>query len=186
MIITLKDTIQHCYSLLTVNCLPHLCSSGQDVIMCYTLSAYHMQYSCARWYEGIAQLLSLNCIYFSFILLAKTINWWRRGGNRNTRRKPLTMRFRKCQILKPENQAPTGTQTCTLALMESRRANHYTACCPFWTAWLSLPLLDYSKNFVVTEISTWVFLCGARGFSCISFVMFVSFFSWQNFFGLLH
>ena len=44
--------------------------------------------------------LSLNHIYFSFILLADTIHQWRRGGNRSTQTKPLTMRLRKSHILK--------------------------------------------------------------------------------------
>ena len=42
----------------------------------------------------------------SFILLAETINQWRRGRNQSTRRKPLITSFRKCQILKPENSSP--------------------------------------------------------------------------------
>ena len=43
---------------------------------------------------------SLNRIYFSFVLLAETIKWWRRGGNQSTLRKPLMMIFKKCHILK--------------------------------------------------------------------------------------
>ena len=35
-----------------------------------------------------------NRNYFSFISLAETINQWRRGGNRSTRRKPVTTSFR--------------------------------------------------------------------------------------------
>ena len=60
-----------------------------------------------------------------------TINQWKRGGNRSTRRKPLTMSFRKCQSLGPKIQAPTETRTCIVALLAgaclgSRSANHYT------------------------------------------------------------
>ena len=40
-------------------------------------------------------------MYFSFILLSKTINLWRRGGNRSTRRKPPTASFR----VKPHTKA---------------------------------------------------------------------------------
>ena len=62
------------------NCLQHIRSSGQGTIVCkscathQTLSMCNM--SCATWYKGTAQLLSLtdlNHIYFSFILLAETL-----------------------------------------------------------------------------------------------------------------
>ena len=58
--------------------------------------------------------------------MAGTINRWRKGGNRSTRRKLLTTSFRKCHIPKPENSNPNrdlnphsssggilGKQTCT-------------------------------------------------------------------------
>ena len=63
----------------------------------------------ATWYKGTAQLLSLTELkshYLSFILLAEPLNWWRRGGNRSTRRKPLATSFRKCHILQPEDSSP--------------------------------------------------------------------------------
>ena len=47
-----------------------------------------------------------NCIYFSFILLAEPLNWWRRGGSQSTRRKPLATSLRKCHILQPEDWSP--------------------------------------------------------------------------------
>ena len=74
------------------NCLQHVRSSG--TVVCTSSSASAIKFD------------SWNRIYFSFILLAETINRWRRGGNRSTRRKPLTTSFRKCHILKPENSRP--------------------------------------------------------------------------------
>ena len=56
--------------------------------------------------SAIKVLRSFNNIYFSFILLVEPLNWWRRGGNRSTQRKPLAMSFRKCHILKPEDSSP--------------------------------------------------------------------------------
>ena len=58
---------------------------------------------CATWYEGKAQLLRFT--EYRSHLLAETIIRWRMGGNRSTRRKPLT-NFRKCHILKPKNSCP--------------------------------------------------------------------------------
>ena len=92
----------------------------------------HVQITCylstATWCEGTISYQvwqSWNRIYFSFILLAETIYWWKRGGNQSTRRKPLTTSFGKCHILKPENSSPNedsnphssiggrlGKQTC--------------------------------------------------------------------------
>ena len=80
-------------------------------ITCSTSSAYHVQHVMLRatWYEGTAQLLSLtelrphlSQLYF----VCCTINRWRRGGNRSTRRKPLATSSRKCHILKPEHFKP--------------------------------------------------------------------------------
>ena len=108
----IRDFLQspHC----AANHLQHICSSGLGAIMCKScpihLISYHVQHVVLRamWYEGTAQLLSrqsLNHIYFRLTLLVETINRRRRGGNRSTRRKPLTMGFRKCHILKPENSS---------------------------------------------------------------------------------
>ena len=110
-----------------------------------TSGAHHMQHVChmIRRDSSVIKFDSLNHIYFSFILLSETISWWR-GGNQSTRRKPLMTSFRKCHILKPESstvQAPTDTQTCTLALVtgqESRRAIHNTTCqyCHPWVSFM--------------------------------------------------
>ena len=97
--------------------------SGQGAVVCKpraTHRALIMCNMCDTWHEGTAQLLSLNRIYFSFILLDEG-----GGGNRNTRRKPPTTSFRKCHILKPKNSNPNrdsnsyssiggrlGKQTC--------------------------------------------------------------------------
>ena len=118
----------HC----AANFLQHVRSSGQGAIVCKS-HATHRAFitcftSCATWYEGAAQLLSLtelNPISFSFILLVETISRRRRGGNQSTRRKPLMTSLRKCHILKPENLSPSrdwnphsstgdrlGKQTC--------------------------------------------------------------------------
>ena len=54
----------------------------------------------ATWYQGTAQILSLTELksrLFQLYFIGWTINRWRRGGNRSTRRKPLTTSFRKCQ-----------------------------------------------------------------------------------------
>ena len=99
----------HC----ATNCLQHVRSSGPGAIMCKSRATHQAlitcNLQCTTWYEGAAQLLisqNWNHIYFSFILLAETINRWRRGGNWGTQRKPLTMSFRKCCILMIENSSP--------------------------------------------------------------------------------
>ena len=93
------------------------CSRVQ--ITCNTSSTYHVQHVVlhATWYEGTAQLLSwqiYNRIYLSFFLLAEPLNWWRRGGNRSTRRKPLATSFR---YYCPKVQAPWETRTQAAALV---------------------------------------------------------------------
>ena len=68
----------------------------------------HVEIS-ATWYEGTAQLLSLTELkshLFELYFIDWTINRWRRGGNRSTRRKPLVTSFRKCHILQPEDSSP--------------------------------------------------------------------------------
>ena len=80
-------------------------------ITCSTSSAYHMQQVMLRatWYEGTGHLLSLTEFkshLFEHYFIGWSINRWRRGGNRSTRRKPLATSFRKCHILKPEDSSP--------------------------------------------------------------------------------
>ena len=61
---------------------------------------------------------SLNRIYFSFILLAETINRRRSGGHWGTRTKPLTTSFRKCHLLKsPKFKSQNETRTLTPSLV---------------------------------------------------------------------
>ena len=91
-------------------------------IMCNTFSAYayHVQHvvisratcrdtSHVVWRDSSAiNLLSWQS--WNRIILFDSIGWtidqWRRGGNRSTRRKPLATSFRKCHILKPEDSSP--------------------------------------------------------------------------------
>ena len=80
-------------------------------IMCNTSSAYHVQPVVLRatWYKGTAQLLSLTelkSLLFELYVTGWTVNWWRRGVNRSTQRKPLATSFRNCHILKPEDSSP--------------------------------------------------------------------------------
>ena len=64
---------------------------------------------------------SLDCTYFSFILLAETINRWSGrgggGGDRSTWRKPTMMNIRKCHILRNTSchisGQPSWIRTCT-------------------------------------------------------------------------
>ena len=56
-----------------------------------TWGAHHMQHVVCHVVQRDSSAIefwqSLNRIYFSFVSLAETINWWR-GGNRSTRRNP--------------------------------------------------------------------------------------------------
>ena len=63
-----------------MNCLQRVCSSGQGVKVCKSCATHQAlitcNMSCAMWYEGTAQLLSLtelSCIYCN-IILAKTMS----------------------------------------------------------------------------------------------------------------
>ena len=96
-------------------------------ITCNTSSTFHVALR-ATWYEVTAQLLSLTEFkwhLFELHFIGWTINQWRRGGNRDARRKPLATSFTKCHILKPEDSSPKrdsnphnsiggrlGNQTC--------------------------------------------------------------------------
>ena len=79
-------------------------------ITCNTSSAYHVQpVVCSTWYKGAPQLFNLTefkSLLFELYFIGWTINRWRRGGNRSTRRKPLTTSIRICHILKPEDSSP--------------------------------------------------------------------------------
>ena len=57
-------------------------------ITCNTMSAYHM-HMCHM--DSSAIKLKSHLFYLYFI--GWTINWWRKGGNRSTQRKPLVTRF---------------------------------------------------------------------------------------------
>ena len=101
----------HC----ATNCLQHVRSSGQGAIMCESHATHRaiisFNTSCATWYERTAQLLSMaefKSHLFKLYPIGWTINRWRKAGNRSrsTRRKPLTMSFRKCYILNPEDSSP--------------------------------------------------------------------------------
>ena len=66
-------------------------------------------------------------IYFNFISLAQTINQWRREGNPSTLRKPQWQASENVTYYSPKIQAPTKTQTYTVAVeagncMENRCA----------------------------------------------------------------
>ena len=85
--------------------------SNRVQITCNTSSVYHMQHVVLRamWSEGTAQLLNLTDFkshLFELYFIGWTINWWRRGGNRSTQRKPLATSFRKCHILNPRDASP--------------------------------------------------------------------------------
>ena len=67
----------------------------------------------ATWYEGTAQLISLTELkshLFEFILLAESLNQWRRGGNRRRALENAT-------YYSPKIQAPSKTRTRAGALV---------------------------------------------------------------------
>ena len=123
MIVTLKGPIQ---DFLPISLLRHKLSltHGQGVVVCRSLSIHDVP-CCMRGRPSCQVWQSLNCIYFSFMLLVEIINQWRRGGNQSTQRKPLMTSLRKCHILKLKNSSPNqdlnrhssiggrlGKQTC--------------------------------------------------------------------------
>ena len=86
----------------------------------------HMQIMCTKLLShaicpalcGMKGQLSFQVWQSKSHFTDRAINWWREGGNRSTQRKPLTLSFRKCDILQLEKiQAPTETWTCALALV---------------------------------------------------------------------
>ena len=120
----------HC----TTNRLQHVGSSSPGTIM-YKLCATHQALIThimlrAMRYAWSAQLLNLTDFkshLFELSFIGWTIDRWRRGGDRSTRRKPLMTSFRKCHILKPNDSSPKqnsnphnsigdglGKQTCEL------------------------------------------------------------------------
>ena len=87
MIIALKGAIRDFYNLLTA---PRTVSNAYALVARAQSCANHVQHiersSRATWSVSLGTK-------------------GRRGGNRSTRRKPLTTSFRKCHILKPENSS---------------------------------------------------------------------------------
>ena len=59
--------------LCAANCFQHICQSGQDAIMCKSRATHQApitcNMSCATWYEGTAQPLSLREFKIAFILV---------------------------------------------------------------------------------------------------------------------
>ena len=82
------------------SCANHVQHIGRlSCVTCYVPRGTKEQLSYWVWQSS-------NRINLSFILLAETINRWRRGGKQSNQGKPLTASFRKCHILKPENSSP--------------------------------------------------------------------------------
>ena len=115
IIIALKGAIRDFYNLLTaLRTVSNTYAQVAQVQSCANHVENIERLSCATCCVPLGRKVQLsysvwqswNRIYFSFILVAETINWWRRGGNRSTRRKPLTTSFQKGHILKPENSSP--------------------------------------------------------------------------------
>ena len=112
--------------LCAANCLQHVCLSGLGAIVCKSHATHWALITCNMSSfvpHGTKRQLSyqvwqsLNHIYFSFILLAEPLNWWRRGGNRSNWRKPLATSFTKCHILKPKDKSPKWDLNQHLALV---------------------------------------------------------------------
>ena len=108
------------------NCLQHVRSSGQGGIICKSRATCRAlitcNMSCATWYEGTAQRLSLTEFIshlFHLYLIGWTFNWWRRGGNRSIRGKPLTMSLKKYHILKPDNSSPNRLEPALAVVAEA-------------------------------------------------------------------
>ena len=98
----IRDFFQSSHS--AANCLQQVRSSGPGTIVCKSRAIHRALITCnMSCYVPLGtkgQLSyyvwhSWNRIYLSFILLAESLNRWRRGGNRSTRRKPLAMSFRR-------------------------------------------------------------------------------------------
>ena len=119
MIIALKGAIRdllqspHC----AANCLKHVRLSGLGAIVCKSRAAHRALIThnmCATWYEGTAQLLSLTEFQshlFEHYFIGWTINWWRMGRNRSTRRKLLATSFSIVSSRKVH-----GTRSSSMAL----------------------------------------------------------------------
>ena len=79
MVIASKGAIRDFYNLprCAANCLQHVRSSGQSAIVCESRATHHAlitcNMSCATWFEGTAQLLSLNHLYFSLVYCLKPL-----------------------------------------------------------------------------------------------------------------
>ena len=56
--------------------------------------------------KGQLSLFEFKSHLFELYFIGWTTNRWRRGGNQNTRRKPLATSIRKCHILKPKDSSP--------------------------------------------------------------------------------
>ena len=114
IIIALKGAIQDFFFLFLqspkcpATCPQHVRSSDQDAILFKSLATHRAlityNMSCATWYKGTAQLLSVT-EFKSHLFLA--LFYWLKpltdeGGNRSTRRKPLMTSLRKCHKFKPQ------------------------------------------------------------------------------------
>ena len=112
----------HCIA----NRLQHIRSSGLGAVVCKSRGTH--QALIAAWHKGTTQLLSLTEFkshLFELFFIGWTINWWRRGGDRSTRRKPLATSFRNCHILKHEDSSPKQDSNPHNSI-GCRRTNHYT------------------------------------------------------------
>ena len=134
-------------------------------ITCNTSSAYNVQHVMLRatWYEGTAQLLSLtefNSHLFELYSIGWTINRWRRGGNRGTRRKPLATSFRKCHILKPEDASPKRDSNPNTGIggRLGKQTSHVSDC--FFLDWMVNVNVYSSILFSHLVYHVWLRICG--------------------------
>ena len=113
----------HC----AANCLQHVRSCGQGAIACKSRATHRAlalitcNMSCAAWYEGTAQLLSLTELKSHLFQLFYWMKTLTDEGGEEIRvpggKKKRTTSFRKCYILSPKIQAPTVTRTGTSTLV---------------------------------------------------------------------
>ena len=151
-------------------------------ITCNTSSAYHAQHVTlhAIWYYGTAQLLRLTefkSYLFELLFIDWTINWWRRGGNWSTRRKPLATSFRnnstavkadpslnytsmllQCSATKQQQKNPCDPCESKFSMSQFSPKNH---CALLWRNNLESPPLcntfNWSPVFLFISRLTWQF-----------------------------
>ena len=147
-----------------MNCLQPVRSSGQGTIVCKSCATHRSLITrnilCATWYEGTTQPLSLT-EFKSQLFLLYCIGWnhllMKEGRKPEYPKKTADDKLQKMSCTKawkckpqPNSNLYSSTSTNLYSSKESRLANHYTTCCPWYSDNVDILSLESTVKYLVS------------------------------------